>query len=328
MSTPSDRRALLVLIAGACIIGVGPILVRWSDAGPAATAFWRLAIALPMLTVLAMRPQGEAAGLGRPSGAMLWAGVFFAADIGCWHYGLHLTSVANATVLSNLTPILVAVVAWVVYRERPSRLFALALALAVGGSALIGLAKGGGGQGTNPPAGDALSTLTAVFYGGYFLFVRQARTRAGTPAVMLWSGVVSAPLLLIGALALGERLTPVGWIGWAACAGLGLMHVTGQGAIAWALGRLPTTLTALVVLVQPVVAALLGWLLLGEAVTPMQALGGAVVLAGVALAQASSRPGQGAAGSPSRPEFAVAPLDGLKDDQSRLENESGRASIS
>lgn len=293
MTSTADRRAVAVLIVGACIIGVGPILVRWAQAGPAATAFWRLAFALPLMAVLALRPR--AGGVGRPSRAMLLAGAFFAADIACWHYGLHLTSVANATVLSNLTPILVAAFAWVAYRERPSRLFALALTLAVGGSVLIGLAKGGGGQGADPPAGDALSALTAVFYGGYFLCVRQARTKAGTPAVMLWSGLVSAPLLLIIAVVLREPLTPAAASGWAAVAGLGLMHVTGQGAIAWALGRLPTALTALVVLVQPVVAALLGWLLLGEAVTPLQALGGAVVLAGVALAQASTRTSGGAA---------------------------------
>lgn len=289
MTSTPDRRAIAVLVGGACIIGVAPILVRWAGAGPAATGFWRLTFALPLMAILALRPGAGGEKARRPSRAMLLAGAFFAADIACWHYGLHLTSVANATVLSNLTPVLVAGFAWLVHRERPSRLFALALVLAVGGSVLIGVAKGGGGQGTDPPTGDALSTLTAVFYAGYFLCVRQARTGAGTPAVMLWSGLVSAPLLLIGAVALGERLTPAGASGWAAVAGLGLMHVTGQGAIAWALGRLPTSLTAVVVLVQPVVAALLGWLLLGEAVTPMQALGGAVVLTGVALAQAGAR---------------------------------------
>lgn len=291
MASTPDRRAIAVLIAGACIIGLAPILVRWAHAGPAATGFWRLAFALPLMAALALRPGASGEAVRRPSRAMLLAGAFFAADIACWHYGLHLTSVANATVLSNLTPILVAAFAWVAYRERPSPLFAVALALAVGGSVLIGLAKGGGGQGTDPPTGDALSALTAVFYGGYFLCVRQARIKAGTPAVMLWSGLVSAPLLLVVAVALREPLTPATASGWAAVAGLGLMHVTGQGAIAWALGRLPTALTALVVLVQPVVAALLGWLLLGEAVTPVQALGGAVVLAGVALAQASARSG-------------------------------------
>ena len=70
----------------------------------------------------------------------------------------------------------------------------------------------------------------------------------------------------------------------------GLVHVAGQGSIAWALGRLPAPTASVVVLVQPVVAALLGWLLFREALGPQQALGGALVLAGVLLAQAAGRP--------------------------------------
>lgn len=302
-----DRRALAVLLVGACIIGVGPILVRWAEAGPAATAFWRLAFALPLMAVLATRQQGRAAPLQRPSRAMLQAGVLFAADIATWHYGLHLTSVTNATVLSNLTPLLVTAAAWLLYRERPSGLFLGALTLAVGGCIVMGVAKGSGGLGTDPPLGNGLSTLAAVFYGGYFLFVRQARESAGAAAVMFWSGLVSAPLLLVGAMALGERLTPTSAVGWAAVAGLGLMHVTGQGAIAWSLGRLPTALASVAVLVQPVVAALLGWALLGEAITPVQALGGLVVLAGVALAQRTSRTSRSAKAEPLQPDLADRP---------------------
>ncbi len=110
-----------------------------------------------------------------------------------------------------------------------------------------------------------------------------------TGAVMLWASGISAPLLLALALALHEPILPATAGGWAACVALGVMHATGQGAIAWALGRLPTSLAAVVVLVQPVVAAALGWWCLGEPVSVVQAFGGAVTLAGVAVAQASTR---------------------------------------
>jgi drug/metabolite transporter (DMT)-like permease len=107
---------------------------------------------------------------------------------------------------------------------------------------------------------------------------------------MLWSTLSAIPVLLVAALIMGERLTPATPGGWAACAGLGVLHVTGQGAIAWALGRLPTATASVVVLIQPVVAALLGWALFAEALGPWQALGGAVALTGVVLAQWASRP--------------------------------------
>ncbi len=283
----TDRRALLVLIAGACLIGCNPVLVRLADAGPTAIGMWRLLLALPLLTLLAARNGGA----GRPSAAMLWAGGFFAFDLAFWHYAIHYTSVANSTVLSNLTPVLVTAVGWLFFRERPRALFLFGMAVAIGGAVTMGFARHGGvGPGNRPALGDALSALTAVWYGAYFLAVRRARVTATTSAVMLWTALVGLPLLLVGALLMREPLTPASALGWAACVGLGLVHVSGQGAIAWSLGRLPVSLAAVAVLVQPVVAALLGWWVFGEAVTPVQALGGAVALAGVALAQAGARP--------------------------------------
>ncbi|MEJ0065988.1 MAG: EamA family transporter [Caulobacteraceae bacterium] len=90
---------------GALVIGTTPILVRLAACGPAAAGFWRLAFATPLLALMA---GGRGAGeIGGPSRAMVLAGVFFALDLACWHYGIRYTSVANATVLPNLTPVLV-----------------------------------------------------------------------------------------------------------------------------------------------------------------------------------------------------------------------------
>jgi drug/metabolite transporter (DMT)-like permease len=123
----------------------------------------------------------------------------------------------------------------------------------------------------------------------------EARRWASAPMVLFWSSLIGAPLLLAVALALGERIWPTTGLGWAACVGLGLMHVAGQGSIAWALGRLQASLAAVVVLVQPVVAAICGWIAFGEGLSPLQALGGALALAGVAVAQAyGRRAGEGA----------------------------------
>ena len=296
----TKSRALAMLMFGAAVLGFAPILARLTDTGPAAGAFWRLLFAAPLLALLAFRPgAGGPDESARPNRWALAAGVFFALDLGFWHYGLRLTSVANATVLTNLTPIVVTTAAWLLFRERPRRLFIAALALAVGGAVLMALAKGSGGRGTNPPLGDALSTLTALWYGGYFLLVRQARERHSATGVMFWSGAVGAPLLLLAAMLLGEDLRPDTAAGWSACAALGLVHVAGQGSIAWALGRLPTALASVTVLVQPVVAAGIGWLAFSERITPVQALGAAVLLAGVVLAQASARSTTKTGGAPS-----------------------------
>ena len=285
--------ALAVLVFGACVIGLSPILVRLTETGPAAAGFWRLVFALPLLAIMTRRASGP---LGRPSRIALVAGVVFALDLGFWHYGIRYTSVTNATVLSNLTPVVVTLFAWAFLKQRPRPLFLLAVAVAVAGAWIMAMEKGGG-PGLDPPLGNALSVTTALWYALYFLAIGEGRRTEAASRLMFWSSAVGAPLLLIASRLLGEPLFPASGAGWAACVGLGLMHVAGQGSIAWAMGRLPTPTASVVVLVQPVVAAWLGWMLFAEAIGPYQAAGAAVALAGVVLAQWASRPRPGPATS-------------------------------
>lgn len=278
-------QALAVLVLGASIIGLAAILVRLSDAGAAATGFWRLVFATPFLALMAFRTGGLH---GPPSKWALLAGLFFALDLGFWHYGIQYTSVANATVLTNLTPVVVTAFAWIFLRQRPRALFLVAVAAAVGGASMMAIEKTGGTP-SNQPLGDTLSLITAFWYALYFLTITEGRKSEGASRLMLWAGLAGAPMLLAAAALLGEQLVPLTPGGWAACVGLGLMHVAGQGSIAWAMGRLPTPTASVVVLVQPVVAALLGYVLFAEAIGPLQGLGAAVTLAGVVLAQWASR---------------------------------------
>ncbi|MDB5475727.1 MAG: hypothetical protein JWP49_1238 [Phenylobacterium sp.] len=288
---PPRWQAIAVLLFGACVIGLSPILVRLTTTGPAAAGLWRLAVALPVLALMTRRANGP---IRRPSRIALVAGVMFALDLGFWHYGIKYTSVTNATVLSNLTPVVVTAFAWIFLKQRPRPLFLLAVAVAVGGSWMMALEKGGG-PGLDPPLGNLFSATTALWYALYMLAIGQGRKTEGASRLMFWSSVVGAPLMLIAALLLREPLLPTTLLGLGACLGLGLMHVAGQGSIAWAMGRLPTSVASAVVLVQPVVAAVLGYLIFAEAIGPMQAMGAAVALGGVVLAQWASRPRPGQA---------------------------------
>lgn len=288
-----SRPALLplaVLTAAACVLGLAPILVRLTETGPAAAGFWRLFLALPLLLALnlafARRGEGDGSGLA-PNRWMLLAGTFFALDLGFWHYGISLTSVANATVLCNLTPVVVTAIAWIAFRERPGGGFMIALAVALAGA--FAMAAGADPtQGRNPMLGDLLSLSVSFWYAGYFLAVKAARRTASALQVMLWSTAAGAPMLLAAALLFGETILPAEPIGWLFCGLFALVHVAGQTGVTWALGRLPAGLTALTILVQPLVAALFGWLLFSETLTLVQALGGLLVLVAVAVAQWSS----------------------------------------
>ena len=277
----SRRSALIALVTGAGIIGLAPILVRLADAGPAATGMWRLMLSLPLLLVLSRR----AGPVGRPSRLAMLAGVAFALDLAFWHYGIAYTSVAKATVLTNLTPVVVTAFGWLFLGQQPARLFLVAVGLAVGGASVMAGARGVGPQAPNPALGDALSLTTAVWYALYLLAVSAARRQESATRVMFWASAAGAPLLFVAALTLGERVLPVSSGGWSASIGLGIVHVAGQGLIAWSLGRLPAATAAVTVLVQPVVAALLGWMLFGERLSAWQMAGASLALSGVVMAQ-------------------------------------------
>lgn len=289
-------RAVAALLAGACVIGFSPIFVRLAETGPAAAGFWRLTLALPALAVMTRQTAG---GPGRLSPLLALTALMFALDLGFWHYGVRYTTVANATVLSNLAPVVVTGFAWIVLKERPRALFLAAMGVALAGAILMSWGRTGR-PGLNPPLGDALAASTALWYALYMLAVAAARRTETASRVMFWSSALGAPLLLATALLLGERVIPAHGAGWLACIGLGAVHVAGQGAIAWAMGRLPTPTASVVVLVQPGVAALLGWLIFAEPVGPLQGAGAGVALAGVVLAQWASRPGK-----PTRPSVSA-----------------------
>jgi drug/metabolite transporter (DMT)-like permease len=282
---------MLALVGGAIAIGFAPVFVRWSEVGLNATAFWRLAIALPALWLLCRR-DGTAVLPRQGLGLLAFAGLCFALDLCFWHASIALTSVANATLLANLTPIVVVLFYWVVLRQRPTPRFALGAALALAGA--TGLALGsrsavaatGSATGSTALLGDVYGVITAFAYAGYLLAVARARDATGGLQVMFASTAVAAVITGGVALATGETLWPATPVGWAVLAGLALLvHVVGQGGIVWALGQLPAPLSSVVILIQPVVAAGLGWWWLGEALGLLDVLSAGLVLAGVLIAR-------------------------------------------
>lgn len=282
-----NRLAFVALIAGAIAIGGSPIFVRLSEVGPMATAFWRVALAfLPFLAVQRLRaptPQdARPAGL-RDCLLLLLPGVFLTVDLAAWHLALSMTSVANATLFSNLAPVFVTLGAWLLFRVRISRVFMAGLAMTLVGVVVL---KGGPmAMGGGEMAGDATAIIAAIFYAGYILAIGHIRSRFSTLRIMVWS-TFSAAFCVLPLALLEGAVFPVTLYGWTMLLGLAFVcHVGGQGLVTYALAYLPTAFSSLTLLLQPVVAALLAWLLLGEAVGPLQALGGAIVLAGILVAR-------------------------------------------
>jgi drug/metabolite transporter (DMT)-like permease len=291
MSLPaesSQRAALPALVIGAVAIGFSPIFVRLSELGPIATGFYRLFLALPLLW-LWMRWESRAA----PAEAKIeWLpiavpGALFSGDTFLWHWSIAYTTVANATLFANLAPVVVTFGAWFYLRERITLRFLTGLALAMGGAAL--LVNASVALGARYVIGDAFGVITACFFGSYVLAVARLRGRYAASTIMFYSSAVTCILLLAVTLLWGERLLPATLNGWIALLALAwISQAMGQGLIAHALGHLPASFSALTILIEPLTAAILGWIWLGEALSPMQALGGIVVLGGILAARGAS----------------------------------------
>lgn len=275
--------ALPALVLGALCIGMAPVFVRLADVGPTAAAFWRVALATPVLLAL-WWPRRQAL-----SWRLLWPGVFFGCDLAVWHQAIHHTSVANATLLPNLQPVFVTAVMVLWFGERLRPAFFVGLALALAGAAILlgdSLSLGGGQW-----LGDMLGIVTAMFYAAYLISVARLRGSHTALGIMWVASAVAAGLLGPAAALSGERLLPGTPAGWAVLAGLALLsHVGGQGLIAWALAHLRVAFSAVGLLIQPVAAAVFAWLLLGETLGWLQGLGGVVVLAGIVLCRLAQAP--------------------------------------
>jgi drug/metabolite transporter (DMT)-like permease len=280
--------ALVALLLGACSIAFAPIFVRLSETGPTASAFWRTALAVPFLWGWALSTPRAAGDGGRTLAApMLLAGLFFAGDLAVWHFSILFTSVANSTLLANLAPIFVTVGAWALFGQRVTRTFLAGMAIAMAGAfVLVGPSFGLGGR---QLLGDALGVVTALFYGAYMLAVKHLREARSTAHVMAVSTTVTATVLLPLALASGEAMIPATAAGWATLFGLALVcQSAGQSLIAYAMAHLPASFSSVSLLLQPAMATLYAWALLGERAGLAQLAGGAVIVLGIWLARKGS----------------------------------------
>ena len=288
--------AFLALCAGAVAMGISPIFVRFAaaDVGPFASAFWRVALSLPVVyawMVIAEKHAPADAPKRSYSGPTILAGLAFSGDLFFWHLAILNTTVANATFFATTAPLFVILIVWLVLKQRISKGTIVGLLFCLlGGGALIGQSL------QVDPArirGDLFGIGTAFFFGLYFIFVEKARASAGAARVTFEAGVVTAAVLLVIAVVFDTRVIPHTWQGIAALTAMAFIsQAGGQGLLAIALGRLPAVFSSLVIFLEAIAAALFGWLILDEALTAVQSLGGALILVGIWAARPKTPDGR------------------------------------
>jgi drug/metabolite transporter (DMT)-like permease len=277
--TPSrvDKGALRTALGGVFISGLGPLLVRNSPVDPAATAFWRLIIALPAALWLARR---EAPLPPRARALAILGGLLLAGDLVLWNRAIVLTTILEATLLVMIYPLLVALGGYLVWRERITGRLGLGGALAFAGLVIMTL---GPVSGQSSVAGNLYALAAAVFYSGCMLITGRLCRTYPTIAVTAWS-FVGAALGSLPAALFEDRVVAVDAYGWGYLALYGVLTLVGYLLINRSLGKLPTALVAVLGYGQPVVATTLAIPLLGEVPGLGDLAGALVVVAGLVLA--------------------------------------------
>jgi drug/metabolite transporter (DMT)-like permease len=285
-------RPIFAGVLGALVIAFSAILVRLAEVSPSTAAFFRCFYALPALGLLAWIERRRYGPRSRHNHALAWAaGVMFAVDLTAWHHAIAAVGAGLSTVLGNIQVVLVAVLAWLVLGERPDNRTLGAIPVVFVGVVLISGVIGSGAYGEDPMLGVVYGMLTAISYALFILILRHGNLDDRRPAGPLFDATLSAALFsALGGIAVGD----IDWTpGLESQAWLILLALSSQ-VLGWllisvSLPRLPAVLTSILLMLQPVCTVFLGAILLSEAPSPVQLLGVAIVIAGVAVATVKPR---------------------------------------
>jgi drug/metabolite transporter (DMT)-like permease len=278
---------LLALLGGNLALAFGPWMVRSADVGPSASAFWRMALAIPFLFLIA-RQTGQSLTLPRMPlyWAMALSGLFFALDLAAWHIGLLQTKLANATLFANAASLLFPVWGFIIARALPGRRQSIAFAFAVAGTMLL---LGRSAELSRETLiGDLLCLAAGVFYTAYLIAIMKAREEVGSWTLLAWSTFATAPPLLLIAWFLGEQIMPMDWTPVIMLALIS--QLIGQGLMVYVLGKVTPLLFGLALLTQPIISASIGWLEYGEALTPMDGFGAVLIALALVLVRVAETP--------------------------------------
>lgn len=273
-----------IVFLGVAAMSLSAVFVRWSTAPSLALVLYRMLFAVTLLapsTVLKNRE--ELCALQRRDWLLcLVSGIFLGVHFFAYFESLRWTSIAASVVLCDTEVLFVALATVLILRKRISGKAWLAVLLAFGGSVVIAMADNG--TAADPLRGNLLALGGALCMAVYTMIGSVCRRRISTTVYTFLVYGMAAVTVLVLALTSGTALTghsPVNWL-----TGLGLAifpTLLGHSVFSWGLKYLPAAFISTAKLLEPVLASVWGWCLFREMPGIQVAVGGAVVIAGIAL---------------------------------------------
>lgn len=293
----ADVLPLMAMLAAIVALSLAAIFIKLSERelGPFATIFNRFWVAYIVLWVwqewysLRSSEEETAKPIDYTRRDQLWlvaAALMFWGCIALWAWSLTRTEVANSTLLHNLTPLFTTLGGWLLLRQQFDRRFVLGLMVAIIGAFALGV--GDLRLSTSHLTGDLASLLSAVFSAANLMMIEKLRVKFSVNIILqwccFWGAIWTLPIVLL----VEDRLFPISASGWVSVICLAVVcQVLGQGLQAFSLKRLSSGLVGILLLLDPVLAALTAWVLFAESLTLFKWAAFFVVLLGVYLAKSS-----------------------------------------
>ena len=290
MTVSTDRRAMLIALAGAAAISFSPVLYIYSDTNPSTGAFFRMLYALPALALLAYLVRNADTRSTRTRWMAFGAGLLLAPDMLVYHSAMIFIGIGIATLIGNSQVIIVTLASWKMFGEKPNPAILISLPIVMIGLALISGVADSDPYGEDPVKGVIFGVMGAFFYSFFLILFRHANRELAPVSSVQFDATAGAALglLVLGMLPLSSAaIEPLDiqptWPGhgWLMLLAL-LCQVGGWLAIAHALPRLPAAHTSFAILLQPVLTLIWGYLILHqEGYSSNQVLGIVLVLGAI-----------------------------------------------
>lgn len=276
---------LLAALLGAVLISFSAIFFGLSDVSPVTGSFFRAIYALPVLFVLWMVRRNDDRRIMSRRWIAVGAGLALGADIVAWHTSIEFIGAGLATLLANTSVVFVALGAWLLLGEKPRTTTMVAIPVILVGVTLVSGLGQGEPFGSDPIRGTMFALLAAIFYATFILGFRHSNNDHAPAAGPLMEATLGAALASLVLGLIGSSIEfEVTWPshGWLLALAIGA-QVVGWLSIGYALPRLPAVETATIILIQPALTMVWGAIIFDERPSPLQIVGAAIVLGGVAF---------------------------------------------
>lgn len=273
----------LLYIVGIIAISFSSIFIRWSDADISIIAMYRLYLTNLIMLPLVWKYRAELFQLrARQWQLLALSGMMLALHFLLWMASLRLTTVASSTVILTLEPVIVMLCSYWLFLTKANRIMLWGMGIALIGSIVIG--SGDFALSREALLGDVLSFLGAAAVAVHVLIGKQLRKDMSAFAYNFWVFALAATALAFYNIALGNSFTGYSPKEWGIFLLLAIVPTLfGHYLFNWLLKHMSATAVSMSVLGEPVIASLLAWALLKEALTGYQLAAGALILFGVWL---------------------------------------------